>query len=484
MRLAVGLGVLALGVFGLGWLGRAQYAPYMQTVVNAGAMLAVSGSVHGAEVDVSGRDITVSGLADGPQERAALLARLEAVPGRRVVHDRLTVLPVVQPFTLSLNAVQGEMTVSGHVPGVFARDQIALLAAGEVTLAAGAPDGAWFDAALLGMGALRVLEEGQLQMSDRRLVLGGLARTPDQRAEIEAAFAQGLPAGYEVAYDLTYLDDGSPAAWRLTHDATAGARLEGKRPMGLAAGDMAAALGLAALTDSSTEALTGETGRVPPVLAALAPWLGEVETLAVSVSPEGTLVEAGFGAGADLDLLAATLGADLAGTADALTLRLAEVAASGTEGDRRQNAATGRDEVLSGGYWLPAADFDPGPATCAQAVDSVLAAQRIGFVTGSARLDARARSAVNALAGVLAPCLTTAGLRAEIGGHTDSTGSDEANLALSLARAQAVRDALLARGLPDAALTAEGYGAAQPVADNATEDGRAANRRTAVRWIE
>lgn len=484
MRLAVGLGVLALGVVGLGWLGRVQYAPYMQTVVNAGAMLAVSGSVHGVEVSVSGRDITVSGLADGPQEHSALLARLSAVPGRRVVNDRLTVLPVAEPFTLSLTAVQGEMTVSGHVPSAFARDQMALLATGAVTVAAGAPDGAWFDAAVLGMGALRVLEEGQLRISDRRLVLSGLARIPDQRTEIEAAVAQGLPAGYEVAYDLTYLDDGSPAAWRLTHDATAGARLEGKRPMGLASGDLASALGLAALTDTSTEALTGETGRVPPVLAALAPWLGELESLVVSVSPEGTVVEAGFGAGADLDLLAATLGADLAGTATGLTVRLAEVAATGTDGDRRQNAVTGRDEVLSGGYWLPAAAFAPGPDTCAVEVDRVLSGQRIGFVTGSARLDARARSAVNALAGVLAPCLTQADLRAEIGGHTDSTGSDEANLALSLARAQAVRDALLSRGLPEGALTAQGYGAAQPVADNATEDGRAANRRTAVRWIE
>ena len=66
----------------------------------------------------------------------------------------------------------------------------------------------------------------------------------------------------------------------------------------------------------------------------------------------------------------------------------------------------------------------------------------------------------------------------------EPTGSDEANLALSLARAQAVRAALLARGLPEGALTAEGFGASVPVADNATDEGRAANRRTAVRWIE
>lgn len=484
MRLMVGLGVLALGVVGLGWLGRAQYAPYLQTIVTAGAQLAVAGSVHGAEVSVSGRDITVSGLADGPAEHDALLAALDSVLGRRVVVDALTVLPVADPYTLSISAVQGDMTASGHVPSAFAREQLALLAPGEVTLAAGAPDAAWLDAAVLGIGALRVLEQGQLDITGRQLVLSGLARTPLQADEIRAAVAQGLPSGYEVAYDLTYLDDGTPPAWTLSLAAASGARLEGKRPMGLAAADIAAALGLGPIEDTSTESLMGEAGRVPPVLAALAPWLAEMETLVVAVSPEGTLVEAGFGAGSDMELLASTLGADLAGASDALTLRLTEVAATGADGDRRRNAATGQDEVLSGGFWLPAPAFSPDPATCAAEVDSVLTRQSIGFVTGSARLDARARSAVNALAGVLAPCLTTAGLRAEIGGHTDSTGSDDANLALSLARAQAVRAALLARGLPEGALTAEGYGASVPVADNATDEGRAANRRTAVRWIE
>ena len=66
----------------------------------------------------------------------------------------------------------------------------------------------------------------------------------------------------------------------------------------------------------------------------------------------------------------------------------------------------------------------------------------------------------------------------EIGGHTDSQGSDEANLSLSTKRAQAVVDYLVLAGVADTRLQAKGYGESQPIADNSTKEGRATNRRT------
>ena len=67
--------------------------------------------------------------------------------------------------------------------------------------------------------------------------------------------------------------------------------------------------------------------------------------------------------------------------------------------------------------------------------------------------------------------------RIEIGGHTDSQGSKGLNQRLSRARAEAVLDALLARGVALDRLAARGYGEEQPVASNETEIGRARNRR-------
>ena len=68
-------------------------------------------------------------------------------------------------------------------------------------------------------------------------------------------------------------------------------------------------------------------------------------------------------------------------------------------------------------------------------------------------------------------------VKVEIGGHTDSQGNATTNQQLSEQRADAVRSALVKRGVPEARLVARGFGSNQPMADNSTEEGRKANRR-------
>ncbi|HOQ48630.1 MAG TPA: OmpA family protein [Candidatus Kapabacteria bacterium] len=74
--------------------------------------------------------------------------------------------------------------------------------------------------------------------------------------------------------------------------------------------------------------------------------------------------------------------------------------------------------------------------------------------------------------------LTRPRLRLEIQGHTDNIGTQEYNLQLSENRAKAVYDAIVARGVEPSRLRYRGFGFAKPVASNATEEGRARNRRT------
>lgn len=71
----------------------------------------------------------------------------------------------------------------------------------------------------------------------------------------------------------------------------------------------------------------------------------------------------------------------------------------------------------------------------------------------------------------------------EIAGHTDNVGSDAHNLKLSQDRANTIRTYLLSKGIKASRITAKGYGAGQPVADNGTDAGRQQNRRTEVRIL-
>lgn len=68
-------------------------------------------------------------------------------------------------------------------------------------------------------------------------------------------------------------------------------------------------------------------------------------------------------------------------------------------------------------------------------------------------------------------------------GHTDSTGSDAYNQALSERRAQSVADYLSARGVARARIGIRGYGESQPIASNDTEAGKAENRRVEIKVV-
>lgn len=106
--------------------------------------------------------------------------------------------------------------------------------------------------------------------------------------------------------------------------------------------------------------------------------------------------------------------------------------------------------------------------------DGKVTLQGIYFDTGRDTLRPESDAA---LAQVVVLLQQRPALKLRIVGHTDSTGSAQANLALSQARAARVRDALLARGVAAGRLEAVGMGPNAPVASNDTEDGRARNRR-------
>ena len=98
----------------------------------------------------------------------------------------------------------------------------------------------------------------------------------------------------------------------------------------------------------------------------------------------------------------------------------------------------------------------------------------IHFDTAKATIQADSESVLQQIVQLLKQ---DAALKLRVEGHTDNQGAAATNQALSEKRAQAVVAWLTSHGVAPSRLTAKGFGATKPVADNTSEDGRAKNRR-------
>lgn len=104
----------------------------------------------------------------------------------------------------------------------------------------------------------------------------------------------------------------------------------------------------------------------------------------------------------------------------------------------------------------------------------VLVLKGVTFANNSASLTSGSTATLDEAAAALAK---RGDVQVEVAGHTDNRGSAQRNRVLSQQRAESVMRHLVSRGVNAANLTARGYGPDRPVADNRTEQGRAANRR-------
>lgn len=122
----------------------------------------------------------------------------------------------------------------------------------------------------------------------------------------------------------------------------------------------------------------------------------------------------------------------------------------------------------------------PTPEECIAQIKELGSERKITFDPGKASISSTSLPLVNDIAEVLRLCMD---LNLEIAGYTDSQGREEMNLRLSQQRADSVLSALRQRRIPTSAFTAVGYGEADPIASNETEEGREANRRIEFRLI-
>lgn len=139
--------------------------------------------------------------------------------------------------------------------------------------------------------------------------------------------------------------------------------------------------------------------------------------------------------------------------------------------------------VLPSGVTLPAGGAEARMLSFIQdpnakiSQDTWFNADQTLFDSGSARLKPGAQAQLSNVAAILASCPN---VHLKVAGYTDNVGSADSNLRLSQSRANGVVAQLVDKGVSSDRLTTEGFGEQYPVADNATDEGRAQNRRVAM----
>jgi OOP family OmpA-OmpF porin len=422
-----------------------------------------------------------------PADRARAEAAVSRLPEGYTVQAEIGVLDDGAPFELLLSFDGQVVTASGKVPAGY---QLAnLRGASLVNDAASSvlpdPDGGFSANAAAGAAALSAL----LQGSALGIELTGVVQSTADDVAIAAALGAAAQ-GADINTSLSYLDDGSTNGWRFDYSVTGGGSVAGTLPRGTSTAGLAALVGLGEVSGrpavgsaADPDADTGpeDASKLLDGLAMAAEDLAESETLSFSTAGDRATLDIVLSHGVDVDLVAADLAQRLPVTL-AFTLGTAE--ALPAEGATRMNSATGQREAFRFGNWLPVLSFVPEQDICRDRAQDVLESGGVNFLSASSQLDAKSIRAINTLSVIVRRCVEEGGLSVEVRGHTDATGGAASNQQLSEERAVAVRDALVARGVDAAAIAALGYGQTRQVSDNATEEGRAANRRIEIIWLE
>ncbi len=390
----------------------------------------------------------------------------------------------------------GAIRASGTVPRAFPLDELGkridgldLTATTRSELAGNAE--AWARA----LDALTVilprLAEGNVLITPARLDVSGRLRPGFSAEDTRSAVRLTLGENWETRLDIA---EAPPAPEFAVTWTSEGAVASGILPDELEPEEALALLpGPGEGVEITGGGLTGGGAGDPAVWRAALELVGRLlpafRHADVRLSGAGLTVEGALAPGHDAERIERWLAerfadrlADRLGGELAVTIEPAEAPAA--EGDTLRDPVTGETRRLVRGHWLPVHDFTPGPAACGWRARLILARTPVGFQPGEAALAEGNDAALNRLAGLARHCLNRGGLELEIGGHTDSRGEAEENLALSEQRAMAVLRELALRGVPADAMTALGHGQTRPVADNDTEAGRARNRRITFDWSE
>ncbi|KRB01088.1 hypothetical protein ASD83_06040 [Devosia sp. Root685] len=408
--------------------------------------------------------------------------------------------PQVSDYWVSISRQPGGTFVfDGYAPSAVIRDALGAHTGADVSwlkLGSGAPAG--YDAATaFGLAALDRFSEGRFALRGTVLSLSGTAATQADFIALQS-LAKEVPAGLILAMAEISAPRVESYAFSLRRQPNGNVLLSGFVPKPALEQRLLLAVGARAsstLRFGSGEPLNFEASldKVLPLFALLKD--GEIKleggTWLFSGRPLTT---------SDAESIRATFARDRlseAGWSLALAVpapdapqpvQVATAPAEPVAAEPVPPAEVTQPEpepvVAPAAQAAPQVPAAPAPSTPPETLEqcrtnlAALSAQNgILFRSGAAVLAEGTATILASIADAITHCPDVA---IDVAGHTDSDGEAAANLALSVARAEAVTTALIGLGIDPERLYAIGYGESQPVADNATSAGKAQNRRIVV----
>lgn len=472
--LLAGLVILA----GLGWWGTARMpvkAAGLESALQASAEQALAEQgFDWARVRMDGQKAILSGQAPSADKLAGAEHTLIMADGQggmifggvTFVETRADKAPRIAPYVWRATKTDdGRLVLTGHVPSERIRQDIlrdaAALAPGAVDdrlqIGTGEPAGNWQGVARLGLAQLGALDSGEAKLLNTELSLRGVSMDPAVRARVSAEVAN-LTAPYVGKPEIR-----GPGLWTASHESD-GLRLAGKvasEAEKIEIASIARRHYAGQVLDEMVVEAHSYDNWIDGVRLGL-PHFTQFRSGAMAFDPEGEgFVFAGEASGSTL----AYLREDMA--------RLTGPYGVSFEAETVEVAV----EEIAG------IDFGADPVeACEAAFDAILQNNTVNFASGSAEITRDSGLTLDKLMAVSGRCAPD--LVFELQGHTDASGDRAANVALSEARAAAVAAYMEAAGFDGTRLQPVGFGPDQPVADNDTPEGRAANRRIEFRVRE
>lgn len=473
-----GLSGAALAVLGIVTVhGTSEYhlnAEQMQTSLEdaARAALAESGQTW-ATLEFDGPRAYLSGQP--PSVQAAEAARVAVLTSSgaggilrggiwsvSTDYGEIRDMPLASPFQWrAIKSPGGDVVLVGSVPSNAIRaelveyvdDMAGTFFEDRTKLALGVPEGDWVGTVRFGLDQLALIDSGELRLTDYELRLSGIAMEDAARIQVTAAVSNLSDPWTGIA------NVDGPSHWKAEHIndklvLSGSCESEDER---VEIRSIAEQYFDGEVVDNMTVSASEYEPWIEGVRLGL-PHFSQFESGEMEFHPEGD------GFSFDGEASSSTLQflrQDMAQLTGAYEVEIVAETVTLELGDLEEIAGVDLGD-------------DPLQA-CQTSFDLIMDANAVVFNTGSAEISRESGETLDKIMAVSASCAEP--LVFEVGGHTDNTGAREANVVLSEARASAVANYMRDAGFDTARLTVKGYGPDQPKRDNATLEGRAANRR-------